>query len=82
MPHMIVEYSADIEDELRTGILCPKLCGARVETGGFAQSGIRGRGEVRSRYHISDSHSGNAFVHTVLRARHGRDEATLKAAAG
>jgi 5-carboxymethyl-2-hydroxymuconate isomerase len=82
MPHMIVEYSADIEDELRTGILCPKLCGARVGTGVLAWSGIRVRGEVRSRYHIFDSHSGNAFVHTVPRAGHGRDEATLTAAAG
>lgn len=81
MPHLIVEYSADIEDELRTGLLCPKLCGAGVGTGVFARSGIRVRGEVRTRYHISDSQSGNAFVHMVLRADHGRDEATLIAAA-
>ena len=51
-----------------------------METGVFARSGIRVRGEPRSRYHISDGHSDNAFVHTVLRVGHGREEATLKAA--
>jgi len=81
MPHMIVEYSADIEGELRTGLLSPTLCGAGVETGVLARSGIRVRGEVRTRYHISDSHTGNAFVHAVPRAGHGREEAILIAAA-
>jgi 5-carboxymethyl-2-hydroxymuconate isomerase len=80
MPHMIVEYSANIEDELRTDLLFPKLCDAGVQTGVFACSGIRVRGEPRSRYHISDGHSDNAFVHTILRVGHGREEATLKAA--
>lgn len=80
MPHMIVEYSANIEDELRTDLLFPRLCAAGVETGVFARSGIRVRGEVRSRYHISDGHPDNAFVHTVLRVGHSREEAVLKAA--
>lgn len=80
MPHMIFEYSTNIEDELRTDILFPKLCDMGVETGVFARSGIRVRGEARSRYHISDGHPDNAFVHTILRVGHGREEERLKAA--
>lgn len=80
MPHMIVEYSTNIEDEIRTDILFPKLCDTGVETGVFARSGIRVRGEARPRYHISDGHPDNAFVHTILRVGHGRDEDRLKTA--
>lgn len=80
MPHMIVEYSTNIENEIRTDILFPKLCDMGVETGVFARSGIRVRGEARPRYHISDGHADNAFVHTTLRVGHGREEARLKAA--
>lgn len=80
MPHMIVEYSTNIEDELGTDNLFPKLCDMGVETGVFARSGIRVRGEARPRYHISDGHLDNAFVHTILRVGHGRAEETLKAA--
>tara|TARA_R110002072_G_scaffold44884_10_gene125187 strand:+ start:236 stop:652 length:417 start_codon:yes stop_codon:yes gene_type:complete len=80
MPHMIVEYSTNIEDEIRTDILFPKLCDTGVETGVFARSGIRVRGEARPRYHISDGHPDNAFVHTILRVGHGREEDRLKTA--
>lgn len=80
MPHMIVEYSSNIEDELGTEILFPKLCDMGVETGVFARSGIRVRGEARPRFHISDGHPDNAFVHTILRVGHGREEERLKAA--
>lgn len=80
MPHMIVEYSSNIEDEIGTDILFPKLCDVGVETGVFARSGIRVRGEARPRYHISDGHPENAFVHTILRVGHGREEERLKAA--
>lgn len=80
MPHMIVEYSANIEDEIGTESLFAQMCDVGVETGVFARSGIRVRGECRPRVHISDGHPDNAFVHTTLRVGHGRDEATLKEA--
>jgi 5-carboxymethyl-2-hydroxymuconate isomerase len=78
MPHMIVEYSRNIEDMIGTENLFEKMCDMGVETGVFARTGIRVRGEARDRYHIADSHPENAFVHTILRVGHGRDEATLK----
>lgn len=80
MPHMIVEYSANIENEIDTEILFANLCDVGVDTGVFARSGIRVRGACRQRVHIADGHSDNAFVHTTLRVGHGREEAALKAA--
>ena len=80
MPHMIVEYSRNIELLLRTDALFRKMCDAGVETGVFARSGVRVRGEPRDDFQIADGHPDNSFVHTVLRVGHGRDEANLKAA--
>lgn len=80
MPHMIVEYSANIEDEIGTETLFASMCDVGVETGVFVRSGIRVRGECRPRVHIADGHPDNAFVHTTLRVGHGREEAALKAA--
>jgi len=77
---MIVEYSSNVEDLIRTDGLFAKLCDVGVDTGIFDRSGIRVRGEPRDRFEIADGHPDNAFVHTVLRVGHGRDEATLKRA--
>ena len=41
MPHMIVEYSANIEDDIGTESLFAQMCDVGVETGVFARSGIR-----------------------------------------
>jgi 5-carboxymethyl-2-hydroxymuconate isomerase len=49
MPHMVVEYSTSVEDEISTDILFPKLCDMGVETGVFARSGIRVRGREEAR---------------------------------
>lgn len=80
MPHIIVEYSANIEDAIDTDVFFEKLVDIAVETGVFQLSGIRVRGERRDRYRISDNHPDNGFVHTVLRVGHGRPEEKLKAA--
>lgn len=80
MPHILVEYSANIEDEIGLDALFAKLTDVAVETGVFELKGIRVRGIRRDRYRISDNHPDNAFVHTVLRVGHGREIDRLKAA--
>ena len=80
MPHMIVEYSSNIADLIQTDGLFEKLCDVGADTGVFNRSGIRVRGVARDHFEIADGHPDNAFVHTVLRVGHGRDEITLKAA--
>ena len=80
MPHIIVEYSANIEDEIGIDALFETLTEVAVGTGVFELSGIRVRGERRDRYRISDNDPSNGFAHTILRVGSGRTEETLKKA--
>ena len=72
MPHLIIEYSANIEAELELHSLMQKLYTAAVDTGVFPAGGIRVRGARRDQYVIADDHPDNAFVHLFARIRHGR----------
>lgn len=80
MPHIVVEYSANIEEALKLDALFEKLVYAAVGTGLFELAGIRVRGERRDRYRIADNHADNGFVHMTLRVGAGRPEAALKQA--
>ena len=81
MPHLIVEYSANIEPELELPLLLRKLKDAAVATGVFPLGGIRVRGACRQHFDIADGDPSNAFVHLQARIGAGRDEATRSAAA-
>ena len=81
MPHLIVEYSQNIEAELDLDGLMAKLRDRAVASGVFPLGGIRIRGECRGRYLIADGNPGNGFVHLTARIGHGRSEAVRKAAA-
>ena len=72
MPHIIIEYSANIEQEMQLDDLMEKLHAAAAESGVFALGGIRTRGVRRDRYRITDGDPDNAFVHVVARIGQGR----------
>ena len=80
MPHVFVEYSANVEEEMDLDRLFERLVDVAVDTGVFELEGIRVRGVRRDRYRIADGRPENGFVHVVLRVGHGRPEETLKAA--
>lgn len=81
MPHLIVEYSANLEDQIDLDSLMVKLRDRAVASGVFPLGGIRIRGERRDRYLVADGQPNNAFVHLTARVGQGRDEATRAAAA-
>jgi 5-carboxymethyl-2-hydroxymuconate isomerase len=70
--HLIVEYSANIESELRLDALLDALHAAALETGVFPQGGLRTRAHAAARYRIADCHPDNAFVHVTAMIGHGR----------
>ena len=72
MPHLIVEYSANIEGELKLDALMARLRDCAVETGVFPLAGIRVRGARRDRFVIADGDPEHAFVHVMVRVGHGR----------
>ncbi len=72
MPHFIVEYSANIEEEMDLDGLLKAVHTAALKTGVFPLGGIRVRASKRDHYIIADGDAQNSFVHVVSRIREGR----------
>ena len=72
MPHLIVEYSANIESEIALDELLDKLHACALETGVFPLGGLRVRAHKTEHYRIADKSPDNAFVHVTALIGHGR----------
>jgi 5-carboxymethyl-2-hydroxymuconate isomerase len=72
MPHIIVEYSANLDRVLDIPRLVAAVHAAALETGVFPIGGIRTRAERREVYVVADSHPDNAFIHVQARIGKGR----------
>src|SRR3954470_13989721 len=81
MPHIIVEYSHNIETEVAPQELVDALHAAAVATGIADVAGFRTRAERRDVYRVGDGDPHNGFVHVVARIRHGRSLEQRKAVA-
>lgn len=78
MPHIIVEYSANLEPEISAQHLVNALHKAALGTGVFPIGGLRTRAERREIYAIADGNVNNAFVAVLVRIGEGRDAQTRK----
>lgn len=76
MPHIIVEYSANLEPQVSPRRLVDALHQAALQTGVFPLGGLRTRAERRDIYAVADGDPENAFVAVIVRIGQGRDEAT------
>ena len=76
MPHIIVEYSANLRDKIAVPQLIEVIHTTALSTGVFPLGGLRTRAVERRDYRIADGHPDNGFVHVTLRIGHGRDAAT------
>ncbi len=72
MPHQIIEYSANLEPNLRLAELIAVLHETAASVEAFPLAGLRTRAVRRDHYKIADDHPTNGFVHVVLRIAHGR----------
>jgi len=72
MPHITVEYSANLEERLGIDALIGALHDAAIATGLFEIGGIRTRGSRRDHYRIADANPLNGFVAITVRIGHGR----------
>jgi 5-carboxymethyl-2-hydroxymuconate isomerase len=72
LPHLLVEYSANIEPRLNLDGLLDKLHATAVETGVFPLGGLRIRAYPVKHYRVADKHPDNAFVHVTALIGHGR----------
>lgn len=74
MPHIIVEYSANLEGDLDIRRLVEDLHQVAVDSGVADIAAIRTRAERRDVYRVADGDVKNAFVHVTMRLRIGRSE--------
>lgn len=72
MPHITVEYSANLEPELDIRRLVDAVHETMVHSGLFEIGGIRTRAEKRDAYRVADGDPMNGFIHTVIRIGPGR----------
>lgn len=79
MPHLTLEYSANVEDRLDISALCSVALEAAASTGAFEKSAARARAIRCDHYAIADEHPQNGFIDASFRLRAGRSEADRQA---
>ena len=72
MPHLIVEYSANVEQDIEIAKLIEHLHTATAAIDAFPLAGLRTRAAKREHYRIADGHPDNRFIHVTLKIGHGR----------
>jgi 5-carboxymethyl-2-hydroxymuconate isomerase len=72
MPHIMVEYSRNLERGVEIAKLVKDLHVAVLETGLFETLAVRTRALPRDIYRIADGAPENVFLHVVARIRAGR----------
>jgi 5-carboxymethyl-2-hydroxymuconate isomerase len=72
MPHVITEYSANLEDAVDIPRLVQDLHDTAIASGLFQVGGIRSRAKRRDIFVVADGDPANAFVFIVARIAPGR----------
>ncbi|HEY7379133.1 MAG TPA: 5-carboxymethyl-2-hydroxymuconate Delta-isomerase [Steroidobacteraceae bacterium] len=80
MPHILIEYSANLSESVDFPRFLQALRASALATGVFPLGGIRIRAYRADHYLVADGHPDNGFVHIMLRVGHGRDLETRKRA--
>lgn len=81
MPHLTIEHSANLSDQVDFTGLCEKLQSVLASFPAFPLGGIRVRSRPCPHWAVADLDPRNAFADLVLRIGAGRD-LTLKKSAG
>lgn len=80
MPHLVLEYSANLDKDLDIADLVKTVHEVALDTGVFPLGGIRTRAERRDVYRIADGDPENRFVHLTARIGSGRPVEVRQAA--
>lgn len=80
MPHLRIEYSANLETQIDLQQVCARLRQALFDTGLFELGAIRVRACRAEHYAIADELQANSFLDAVLRVGEGRSGKDLQTA--
>ncbi|MEO0494825.1 MAG: 5-carboxymethyl-2-hydroxymuconate Delta-isomerase [Actinomycetota bacterium] len=81
MPHVIIEYSANVADHHDIDALVEVVHDAAVASGIAARPSLRTRAVARTHYRVADGDPASAMIAMVARIGPGRDIATKRALA-
>ena len=76
MPHITIEYSANVADHHDVQALVDVVHAAALDDGLPPVEGLRTRAACRTQYRIADGHQDNAFIAIAIRIGPGRDAET------
>ncbi len=80
LPHIQIEYSANIEALVDMAMFCDHMRRAAIETGILPMPGIRVRAIKATHVAIADGDPAHGFIDIALRLRGGRPDAAKTAA--
>ena len=78
MPHVVVEYSANLEEKIDIPRLVRDVHEAMLDSGVFRVGAVRTRAARRDLFVIADGDTAHGFVHVDVRMAAGRSEADRK----
>ncbi|APW39822.1 hypothetical protein RD110_23630 [Rhodoferax koreense] len=78
MPHITIDYTANLADEVAASQLVETLHQAAIGTGIFPLWGIRTLAQPVRDYRVAGGQADNGFIKVVVRIAPGRDLATRK----
>jgi 5-carboxymethyl-2-hydroxymuconate isomerase len=80
MPHLNIEYSANLEEVLDVQALVDRIHETALQTGIFPLGGVRTRAEARKYYRIANGNPDAGYIHLMVRIGAGRDVETRRRA--
>lgn len=80
MPHILLDYSANMEDRVDIAALCNHVRRAAIATDVFPMPGIRVRAFAATHVSIADGDQKHGYIDISIRLREGRDQDTRERA--
>ena len=80
MPHLNIEYSANLEGALDVQALVDHIHATALDTGIFPLGGVRTRAERRAHYRIANGDPAAGYIHMIVRIGSGREFDVRKSA--
>lgn len=80
MPHITLDYSANLEPHVDIADLCDTLRRAAIDTGVLPLAGVRVRAFAATHVSIADGSDKHSYIDISVRLRAGRDLDTRKRA--
>jgi len=74
MPHITLEYSANMEERVDLQALCDRLRAVAATIGAFPMPGLRVRALRCDHYSIADGNPSHGFIDISVRLRAGRPD--------